>query len=462
MEFAAAGIGSSGMFGKAFQSDFFHGGLALMILAGLYTLMQSFFSQAIWKLYEKFVVSIEVSSLDECFQWILKWLADNKISNEGKILTCQTHRGNNSNQSHHDATASSRKPRLLFTPGPGTHFFRYKGCTIMLYRYSTETQQLSFASTPKESIRLSMFGSDTKILKSFCGECMDNGLQDEEGMVSVFTPDPYNVSNWQKSLSKPKRSLQSVILAGRTSEDVVDDIQKFLNSSEWYKSRGLPYRRGYLLHGPPGNGKSSFLFAIASVLNLNICCLSLNEDALTDSKLANLMRASPSRSLILLEDVDCIFEDRTAKGKRVKITFSGVLNAIDGVAAQEGCLLFLTTNHKEKLSPALIRPGRIDKQVFFGLATAEQTKRLYKVFFPEEPQMMADKFATMVEPNTVSMAKLQGFFLLYRDNPSQCFEHMDELLKEDEDPLTTKKVEEPIVEVETKETKEESESEKEE
>jgi chaperone BCS1 len=75
-------------------------------------------------------------------------------------------------------------------------------------------------------------------------------------------------------------------------------------------SSGIPYRRGYLLHGPPGCGKSSFITALAGELEFGICVLNLSERGLTDDRLNHLLSVAPQQSIILLEDVDAAFTSR--------------------------------------------------------------------------------------------------------------------------------------------------------
>ena len=75
--------------------------------------------------------------------------------------------------------------------------------------------------------------------------------------------------------------------------------------------------------------------------------------------------------MLLLEYIDAAFVEREASSGS-RLTFSGLLNGIDGVAAQQGRLLFMSTNHAERLDPALVRPGRVDVKVAFGLASSEQ------------------------------------------------------------------------------------------
>jgi len=94
---------------------------------------------------------------------------------------------------------------------------------------------------------------------------------------------------------------------------------------------------------------------------MNLCVLSLQDEDLTEEKLINSMETIPNHSLVLLEDVDAIFIKREANEKRKNnLSFSGLLNALDGVRTTDGRILFMTTNHKEKLDPALLRPGRAD------------------------------------------------------------------------------------------------------
>ena len=92
---------------------------------------------------------------------------------------------------------------------------------------------------------------------------------------------------------------------------LVTDVEKFLNGSRWYYDRGIPYRRGYLLHGPPGSGKTSFVLALAGHLDFNICVLSLSDSGMTDDRLNHLLTQAPPRSIILLEDIDAAFNHRS-------------------------------------------------------------------------------------------------------------------------------------------------------
>ena len=141
------------------------------------------------------------------------------------------------------------------------------------------------------------------------------------------------------------------------------------------------------------------------------------------------------KSIILLEDIDAIFVERTSVqqqsqngGYQRMVTFSGLLNALDGVRSQEGRILMMTTNHKEKLDPALLRPGRADVHVELSHASVRQMKGLFQKFFPQSSEEQAEEFANQLPEFKLNMAKLQGHFLKYKDDLRGAIENAKSLL----------------------------------
>lgn len=106
--------------------------------------------------------------------------------------------------------------------------------------------------------------------------------------------------------------------------------------------------------------------------------------SLGDDDLNQLLNCSDPNSIILIEDIDAIFKGRDSVQENTRgksITFSGLLNALDGVRSQEGRILIMTTNHKENLDRALLRPGRADREFYLGCASEKQLKGLFRNFF---------------------------------------------------------------------------------
>ena len=98
------------------------------------------------------------------------------------------------------------------------------------------------------------------------------------------------------------------MLPGSQAETVVKDCKKFLRRERWYFDRGIPYRRGYLLEGRPGCGKSSLIMALAGELRMPVYVLSLSRAGMCDATLEYLMSVVPKRAIVALEDIDASIE----------------------------------------------------------------------------------------------------------------------------------------------------------
>jgi hypothetical protein len=230
--------------------------------------------------------------------------------------------------------------------------------------------------------------------------------------ISILFPVISNGSAYLgRGTSVPKRPLSSLTLDEALVREAMGDLDDFLSPA--YKAfcpvKGITYRRGWLLEGPPGNGKSSFITAIGSYLGAEVGIVSLNHKDLDDMTLRRLMEGAdeptdPPR-LLVLEDVDCLFDQREgSKEGGSRVTFSGLLNALDGVGAAENAIVIMTTNHPEKLDPALIRPGRVDRRFLFADPDDARIAAHYGKFFPKETRLSEATLA-FVEQCRASAAK---------------------------------------------------------
>ncbi|KAI3450989.1 hypothetical protein Pfo_007654 [Paulownia fortunei] len=162
---------------------------------------------------------------------------------------------------------------------------------------------------------------------------------------------------------------------------IIEDLDRFVRRKDYYKKVGKAWKRGYLLYGPPGTGKSSLVAAMANYLRFDVYDLELSS-LYSNSELRRILLCTNNKSIIVVEDIDCSAQmhdrDRDTDSEpedssNTKLTLSGVLNFIDGLWSTCGDerIIIFTTNHKEKLDPALLRPGRMDMHIHMGYCTPE-------------------------------------------------------------------------------------------
>jgi len=358
--------------------------------------------------HQKYIVSIEIPSRDKSYSWFLRWMSKNATKTQQLSVETRYFRHDNGQVDTH----------VDFIPSVGNHYFKYRGNWMKVER-SREKNMMDIASgMPWESVTITTLGHNKQTMVDLLQEAKELALKEEEGKTIIYTSFG---SEW-RPFGEPRRRrpLHSVVLPNGVAEKILQDIKNFISNPKWYIDKGVPYRRGYLLYGTPGSGKSSFIQALAGELGYNICILSLSDRSLTDDRLNYLLTVAPYKSIILLEDIDAAFSDTKERHMSSQyqnfVSFSGLLNALDGVASAEGRILFMTTNHMEKLDEALIRPGRVDIKEHLGHATRSQIQKLFQKFYPDANEAIAKQFANQVPDNTISMAHLQEFFLHYKDN----------------------------------------------
>lgn len=397
------------------------------------------------------LVDVEISIKDDSYPWFLHWMtlyqqsqlhsaqaAAGKTGFVDSLLQRLTpgmrHLSIQTNKVEHSNGAM--QTHFALVPGPGQHVLRYKNAFIFVNRMREAKSVDIQTGRPWETITLTTLYSHRRVFEELFTEAHAYAAQSHQGKTTIY-------NSWGaewKPFGHPrrKRPLESVILDEGVKERIVEDVRDFLDSGSWYHDRGIPYRRGYLLYGQPGTGKSSFIQALAGELDYDIAILNLSERGLTDDRLNHLLTIVPNRTLVLLEDVDAAFANRRVQtdtdGYRgANVTFSGLLNALDGVASAEERVLFLTTNHVDRLDPALVRPGRVDMTVRLGAVTRYQVGCLWDRFYGdldntgayrqtflkrlEELGVIEDEDGLQADRSkTTSAAALQGLFLYNKDN----------------------------------------------
>ncbi|KLO10975.1 P-loop containing nucleoside triphosphate hydrolase protein [Schizopora paradoxa] len=495
-------------------------------------------SKSAWNGFvDSFFLTAHFSQEDYPYDWLLHWLSKQPAwgqSREFEITTrsvgrsqiTQTTTGDVDDEEEDDDDElihGRRKRKVSFMPSLGTtHTIYYRGHWLRITRTKRTTAWGNCAE-----LSVSVIARNNSILKKLVLEAKRDYEKDAEHRVHIFMADSYG--SWRWNGARQKRPMSSIVLEPGVKDMLLADCRDFLTSEDWYAERGIPFRRGYLLHGVPGSGKTSLIHSLAGELGLDIYVVSLSSKGMSDNTLATLMGQVPSRCILLLEDLDAAFtrgvsRDANSTGSPTSTTttsttttpkpttavesdgstlsLSGLLNSLDGVAAAEGRLLFATTNHIERLDPALSRPGRMDVWVNFTNASKWQAEGIFKCFFPskaskereaaakakadaeargtsevgaknlpgskrkasahaapvldeEELNALAKRFSEQIPDDEMSVASLQGYLLKNKTRPRECVDEVAEwIIKERELKAKLKK------EKEEKEKKEKEEAEK--
>lgn len=203
----------------------------------------------------------------------------------------------------------------------------------------------------------------------------------KKGISVYYTRRSYESVNWNYFRTIPHRPLSSVVLPNELQKHILSDVKSFYEREKEYTSFGQPHKRVVCLYGPPGTGKTSVVTAVAGELNRSLAIF--NADSLRDDTFIELLGDLPHNSILLFEDVDSLFRpDRKASGEG-GMTFSSMLNALDGVLSPRGTVIFLTTNHVERLDDAISRPGRIDSLIRIPYAGPDQVAQMWSRAFPK-------------------------------------------------------------------------------
>ncbi|KAG2261299.1 hypothetical protein Bca52824_068378 [Brassica carinata] len=300
-------------------------------------------------------------------------------------------------------------------------------------------------------------------------------------------------TKWSHVTFEHPASFDTLAMEEKKKEEIKNDLVKFSKSKDYYKKIGKAWKRGYLLFGPPGTGKSTMIAAMANFLEYDVYDLELTT-VMDNTQLRSLLIETSTKSIIVIEDIDCSLnltgqrkkkEEEEEEGgdekkavekkmkdegekKESKVTLSGLLNFIDGLWSACGGerIIVFTTNFVDKLDPALIRKGRMDKHIEMSYCGFEAFKVLAKNYLDVEENELFDEIKRLLEVEEIKMTPADvGENLLPKcegEEAETCLKRLVEALKEEKEEAKRRVEEEVEEKKRRKEKKEEMKAKKEE
>ncbi|KAJ7142396.1 P-loop containing nucleoside triphosphate hydrolase protein [Mycena epipterygia] len=408
---SSLGLSSLGATIGLLSHSYLGSSVKLLLLGSIVETGRRLFRWLIERFGIQYSTTIRFTQGDPAYEWIVLFLTQENVWRRSRefVVSASNSRRKWAVRATSDATVKANAEYVPTYKTP--QLFRWKGYWVEIKRTGSvggsdaDAGPYPFPSPyggEAGNIYITVYTLDMSVLSDLVEDARLRYLEVNRPNVVIHLADSNHYGpgqTWTTVKHKMRRPLSSIILPEGVVDSLVNDAKEFLDTENWYIEAGIPHRRGYLLYGPPGTGKTSTIYALAGALNLEIYSLSLAAHFVDDSFLQRAASSIPKHGLLLIEDIDCAFSSRDddddddmnpphmkpmarKPATRSKVTLSGLLNVIDGVGSEEGKLFFATTNYIDRLDAALLRPGRIDCKVQYGLATTAQAHALFLRFFP--------------------------------------------------------------------------------
>jgi chaperone BCS1 len=288
--------------------------------------------------------------------------------------------------------------------GFGGGWGTYEG-TLFKYSKTKSNQQV----THFETITVSFLTRDRSVVERFMKDCKP---EEHKNSISISM---YSAGGRNGGLRRRKRGLETVFVDQAIKKRLVERLTWFVGAEEWHSSRGIPWKLGIILHGQPGTGKTSLIHALASDFGFDIKYIKSLHG------LGAAFMSGMKNDLFVIEDIDTIANGLNRDSQKERDgsnPFEGlamfgsplheILNSMDGIQTPDGLKFIVTTNHLDKLDPAIVRPGRIDDVIEIGPLSIDGARRMFKAFygrngidgyFPRTGAELQLMFSTMTAEN---------------------------------------------------------------
>lgn len=236
-------------------------------------------------------------------------------------------------------------------------------------------------------VMLSYHRDDQEVIERFLRDVKALHTQSSASMKGIIVYGGRNITLHEKY------SWDDLVLTPEILASVKDDIEFWMASEDLYRRKRIPYRRGYLFEGPPGNGKTAVARVILSEYDFAAVSFNFSNPRLTDEQLVEAFEhaAEQAPAVFLLEDIDRVFQP-DSRSRHAFVTREGLFNCLDGVATRPGLVVIATANHPELLDKAIRhRPGRFDVPVRFDNPGFDQRQRYIRFLLgPDNEHSVSD------------------------------------------------------------------------
>jgi len=393
------------------QNQLFTGGI---LLGGITTLLYSLKhlgEKVLVKLKDRFIFRVVIYDYDELFYVLEDYILSNHPK-KYKNLEVSYEKTRRWTRGIDDEETVSKYRKLFYKQEPNIFTIKYKGKRLF---FSKDKKELEHATDFRSMLNFHYSISawrGQKIIKELMEDLTTSYNKTlNEGKINVYTTIQ---DDWRISNKKYVKTIDKVILNGDTKNFIVKDLNQFKEDKAWYKNVNITYKRSYLLYGPPGTGKTTLAQAIASYCERDICCLNLNSIQ-SDTMLISLFSKIPDNTVLVIEDIDCVFKKRIPTSKDIKITFSCLLNCLDGIISKDNIITIVTTNHIENLDEALIRAGRMDVQLEIPLAQTQEVNEYLTLFYSEKIEIDTDILLNMSKVQEICIQNKENSFQAIND-----------------------------------------------
>jgi len=325
------------------------------------------------KIKQKILFTVKIYQYDDLFLMVEEWLGRFYHKQYREV---EASIGNNDYPSIEE---ERNKKTLIYKQEENTFLINYKGKRLIV---SKNKEKIEKAQSIREIFFRKYIISGIlakKQVDSLLREIIEfNEKKKVKNTIKVFSNNGYG--EWYPSTSIKVKPLEKTIINKSKKDLIIKDLDSFLVNENWYTEVCIPYKRGYCFYGEPGTGKTTLALSISNYTGKDIYYLNLNsiED---DSRLPLCFQSMKSNSILLIEDIDKVFSGRDNVKEMSKITFSSLLNCLDGAFYKQGLIVIITTNHIEKLDDALLRTGRIDLKVEITKPSEKEINEYYEIFF---------------------------------------------------------------------------------